>query len=535
MARTFQTARGLAALAVLAAALPAAAGKERASPRATRTFDHEAHAAVLRARSGGTEGCAGTCHRVEADGSWVQENKKEHTRCFGACHAFATSCGTLAAGAGRVCITCHTNLKARCLPAGAVRPTVGPAWPARYSHRAHIQPRAGSGRQCEGCHGEFGDRAPAGRGAVATGHRDCAGCHAQAAEPRMNQCQSCHTRGGAGPAQPRAANPYAVAGAFSHQKHASERRVGTAGRECLACHANIALAGDDTSIPMPAMRGCMQSCHDGEKAFSAVGTTCTRCHKGSGAGPPAEGAARFSHESHRKRGVDLATCAACHALGADFQVAPPTRGKDHRPCASAGCHVDQFLTRAGSVCTVCHEGSEPWVRQEARYRRRTNSEFGSDFSHRSHVDERRGDNDQCRACHGDRLAGREAPAGHEACAPCHGKRAQPGMDRCGGCHALGASAPRAGKASPWSVAGRFRHETHGRDPRGGQGAQRETRCRECHAKVASAARLTEIALPTMTSCDGCHDGQHAFKTTGFECARCHGNAGGAPRKGAPRP
>jgi hypothetical protein len=22
-------------------------------------------------------------------------------------------------------------------------------------------------------------------------------------------------------------------------------------------------------------------------------------------------------------------------------------------------------------------------------------------------------------------------------------------------------------------------------------------------------------------CDGCHDGKHAFKTTGFECFKCH--------------
>jgi hypothetical protein len=37
----------------------------------------------------------------------------------------------------------------------------------------------------------------------------------------------------------------------------------------------------------------------------------------------------------------------------------------------------------------------------------------------------------------------------------------------------------------------------------------------------------------MKSCGGCHDGEHAFKTTGFGCAKCHGVVAAAPGGGKP--
>ena len=87
-------------------------------------------------------------------------------------------------------------------------------------------------------------------------------------------------RGKAPVVKPRGANKYATTGAFSHQKHAAQDRVGTRGRECLACHSNIKDAPDDTTIPLPTMQGCYKSCHNGANAFDATGATCTRCHKG---------------------------------------------------------------------------------------------------------------------------------------------------------------------------------------------------------------------------------------------------------------
>lgn len=537
MARsTRQSALASAGLIVLVA-VAAQAGKERATLRPQRAFDHAGHAAKLRAKTGGSEGCAGICHRVDLAGGWTQQRKKEHTRCFEGCHVFTTSCGEMARGVGRVCVTCHTNLKQGCLPAGtSAAPPASPSMPALYSHRIHARPGQGS-KGCQACHGELGDRAPRARGTGAIGHRDCAACHEKQSSPRMTQCTSCHQPGGPGGPPARAPDPYAMGASFSHQRHAAQRRVGAAGRECMACHANIASAPEGEAVPMPTMRGCLDGCHDGQNAFSAVGAACNRCHKASEPDVPAPAGARFSHRGHGARGVDVASCAACHALERDFAVAPATRGKDHRPCANAGCHVDDFLSRARPVCTVCHDGTAPWRRQPARVRRpqetRVASEFGSDFSHRSHIARRDQPGADCRACHGDRTGGGAPASGHAACASCHGARAQPAIDRCGGCHASGAAAARPPPAGPWSVAARFRHETHGVDPRGGKDGVRETRCTECHAGVEQAERLSQVRPPTMKSCGGCHDGKHAFKTTGFGCAKCHGVVAAAPTASSP--
>jgi hypothetical protein len=274
--------RVAAALAAFAGALalPAIAGKEVPAPRGERRFDHTGHADKLRAAGKGTEGCAGRCHRAGTDGAWTQTGKPEHARCFEGCHRFETSCSTLADGPGRVCITCHVNLKARCVPPGAPRLAGRPReLPARYSHRKHIAPGAPSGRQCEGCHGAFGAAAPR-TGATLASHAECAACHERGSEPLMTQCAGCHDgRGGASIAR-RPHNEFAVTGAFDHVRHAGADRVGTAGKECLTCHGNIASATSDEVVPMPTMRGCYQACHDGARAFSATADTCTRCHKG---------------------------------------------------------------------------------------------------------------------------------------------------------------------------------------------------------------------------------------------------------------
>jgi hypothetical protein len=104
------------------------------------------------------------------------------------------------------------------------------------------------------------------------------------------------------------------------------------------------------------------------------------------------------------------------------------------------------------------------------------------------------------------------------CAPCHGKTAEPSMGNCGDCHQSGEKAASKRKISKWSVAKAFDHSTHGRDPR----KSGETQCTVCHANVAKATKLDRLMYPRMKDCDSCHDGKHAFKTTGFRCYECHG-------------
>jgi hypothetical protein len=273
----------LAAAAAAALALPALAAKDTPAPRHERRFDHDAHAKKMRAAGKGTEGCAGKCHRVETSGRWSHEGKREHARCFESCHSFQTSCSTLAAGAGKVCVACHQNLKDACVPRGTVR-LAGrpPEMPALFSHQRHIKTGQAAAASCEGCHGAFGAGAPR-TGAQMDGHSKCASCHNKKEPPFITQCVGCHDgKGGAvaAPGSARTINPFAVTGAFDHVRHAQKDRVGAGGKDCMACHGNIASAPADRALPMPTMQGCYATCHNGTKAFNATGATCTRCHQG---------------------------------------------------------------------------------------------------------------------------------------------------------------------------------------------------------------------------------------------------------------
>ena len=136
-------------------------------------------------------------------------------------------------------------------------------------------------------------------------------------------------------------------------------------------------------------------------------------------------------------------------------------------------------------------------------------------------------NSACVSCHGDKFANGPTPQGHSACATCHVKPAAastPTMSNCKACHQLSAPAATSAGAvtqSVWSVARNFAHTSHGRDP---QKSGAAPACTECHAGVARATTLRSVAAPTMQSCDRCHNGREAFKTTGFDCVRCHGKA-----------
>jgi c(7)-type cytochrome triheme protein len=235
-----------------------------------------------------------------------------------------------------------------------------------------------------------------------------------------------------------------------------------------------------------------------------------------------EPAVRYSHTDHEKHGVKQKDCSKCHQLDEEWTVQAPTRGRDHQPCNESGCHAKEYFSREPKICVVCHADSRPWVKQKAELKRRKVSEFGGDLSHKTHATARvggRGANGPCLACHGDPYRDEPTSGGHADCAPCHGSREQPRMGDCGDCHRLGARKARVkAKGGPWRVAALFTHTTHGRDPRR---PQTQTECTTCHAGVTKATRLADIKNPTMRSCDTCHDGEAAFKTTGFECYRCH--------------
>jgi hypothetical protein len=274
----------LAVIGILVAA-EAVARKSTPAPRSERRFDHEAHE-----KAAGKLKCSGECHAVDSAGKFQQNGRKEHSRCS-KCHTFFRRCSPGNRKHGQVCLACHQNFKANCF--SGPKPdfeTLDTTYVATYSHAQHIQPGASTGRQCEGCHGKFGDSPPIRQGALAGGHGFCSGCHERGVEPLMGDCDKCHVdrnspAGKVPVARPRTPSPYATTGAFDHTRHAREQRVGTRGRECLTCHSNIAKAKDEKEIPLPTMVGCYKDCHDGRRAFDATGATCTRCHQNQGGQP----------------------------------------------------------------------------------------------------------------------------------------------------------------------------------------------------------------------------------------------------------
>lgn len=280
----------IVAIAAAQVALPADAQRgSKPAPMKDRRFDHAKHEAAVKA-AGKSLQCGGVCHQVKPDGTFKIKPRNEHKRCD-QCHKIFRSCSAGNRKAGQVCLVCHQNFKQRCFE--GPRPdfaNLDPTYVATYSHKQHIQPGASSGRQCEKCHGQFGDGQPQ-KGPFGGGHQMCSGCHERGVEPLMNDCAKCHVSA-SGPlgknpvAKPRVKTPYATTGAFDHKRHARADRVGTQGRECLTCHGNINKAADNYTIPMPTMQGCYKDCHNGKGAFDATGATCTRCHRGPSGGRP---------------------------------------------------------------------------------------------------------------------------------------------------------------------------------------------------------------------------------------------------------
>jgi Cytochrome c7 and related cytochrome c len=290
-----------------------------------------------------------------------------------------------------------------------------------------------------------------------------------------------------------AEGPFALR-SFPHERHA--KRSGE--RACATCHE-----GPPATSPPPEKDACL-GCHDGQRAFSTVEPACRRCHaapRATVALPPLGRPAGFTHAT----AAHALPCARCHTLDAAGHPRPPA--VRHAPCADAGCHADDFRAASPRTCTVCHVGSEPWRPLAADAPRRVRSEFGVELAHATH------DVVDCARCH---TGIRGGPAmrlgqGHDTCgtAGCHAGK----LDACTSCHIAGLLPARDARrqGAAWSVARRFRHETHG-----------FATCTSCHTDVPGAATIAAIAAPKKPTCAPCHDGGQAFKMTGHGCARCHG-------------
>lgn len=507
---------GLALALVGAAAVAAVAAPPPIIKVDNRKFDHDKHARVA-AAAGKPAACA-SCHTFDEAGA--RKPGREHPRCA-QCHTYPRSCDLMKQpgpkGQARICGVCHTPTSTRCLPPDLPPPPKADSFEARFTHGKHAALGASIERDCVQCHAAQAAAAPP----KTPAHKLCSGCHNPGgAKPAMADCQSCHvaprgrTAGPTGPTGPAAADPFRLA-AFDHRAHHAASRQAS----CLGCHDKLLGAGD-SALPRPSMAGCQSRCHDGQKAFSAVGTRCTTCHKGRDPVAPVRQDLGFTHEAHGRRNVKIEDCGQCHAAEADGRLTPPLAKKDHQPCATSGCHLNEFMSRTTKICGICHDATSPWQKTASRAKPPVKPEWFEQIDHAAHLGAFGAHNNACNFCHGNKLAGEPAYTGHDACAPCHVSQT-PTMAQCAACHSR--TPPPRAAASVWSVRATFDHQQHATDPRS-RGA---AKCTECHKQIAAAKDLASIRAPRMADCEGCHDGKHTFKTTGFECARCHTPAGGA--------
>lgn len=498
----------------------------------SRRFDHDRHAAAARAAGKPAE-CA-SCHDDK-------KPRSEHTRCV-SCHVFPSSCTVMrtpgSGGPARVCRTCHVATRPECLPGDLPPLPAATTFTARFSHARHIGLGSSIDRDCGICHKSQVPAPP-----TQKAHVLCSGCHnPNGARPQMAECASCHVAraGRAAPGAPAAGaatDPFRIKN-FDHQAHM--RRTGLTA--CSQCHDKA--VGD---APKATMLGCQNRCHDGEKAFAATGTHCTQCHKAAAPAQPARADLPFRHAEHARHSVKIDDCASCHGVDNDGTLTAPLSRKDHLPCASSGCHQNEFISREPRICGICHDSAAPWQRAAARRPPRSRpaavepaaasgpaaapetDEWHEVMNHASHLALGAGAATTCEGCHGDKRTGAEPPRDHRACATCHARGPRPAMTDCKACHSNVQQAAR--QVSPWNVAATFDHKQHAVDPR----SRRPAACSTCHTQVSAARTMAQVAPPRMADCDGCHDGKITFKTTGFGCARCHGPriaGGGAPGPGA---
>jgi predicted CXXCH cytochrome family protein len=489
---------GLAVTAAVAVAAPPVIKVEN------RKFDHDKHSQVS-AAAGKPAACS-SCHTFDANG--VPKAGREHPRCA-QCHTYPRSCDVMKTagpkGQARICGTCHTSTSNRCLPPDLPPQPKTDSFQARFTHGKHLTLGVSIEKDCVQCHAEKGATEPA----KVAAHKLCSGCHnANGAKPTLAECQSCHQAPKARTAA--APDPYRLNG-FDHKAHHTASRQAS----CLGCHDKLLGAGE-AALPRPSMLGCQTRCHDGQKAFSAVGTRCTTCHKGRDTAPATRQDFGFSHAGHAGRNVQIQNCAQCHSIDNDGRLPAPLAKKDHQPCAQSGCHMNEFASRTTKICGVCHETASPWQKTTSRSKPPAKPEWFERIDHAAHLGKLGSANTACAGCHGDKLAGAAPPRGHDACAPCHGKGQGPAMAQCAACHAQ--TPPARAIVSTWSVKATFEHKQHGLDPRARGTA---TKCTECHKQIATAKDLASIKAPAMADCEGCHNGKNQFKTTGFECVRCH--------------
>ncbi|HEX8722409.1 MAG TPA: cytochrome c3 family protein [Pyrinomonadaceae bacterium] len=232
------------------------------------------------------------------------------------------------------------------------------------------------------------------------------------------------------------------------------------------------------------------------------------------------GVTKFSHSTPKH--AELA-CDSCHGR---VDNSPRPRLPGHKACTD--CHIREFLTAGGPLCSNCHtslEGGDPPLKAFPGL-----ASFNMRFSHASHTSGGGRPEQGCASCHRPARRGvaLSIPAGasaHENCYACHtpGARAPGGGDisSCATCHARGGYSRTPAASRAYAVS--FSHAGHG--------ARQRLGCDDCHQVRAGAGQGRQVTAPRPSqhfgsaraqSCLTCHDNRRAFGGDDFaDCKRCH--------------
>ena len=236
---------------------------------------------------------------------------------------------------------------------------------------------------------------------------------------------------------------------------------------------------------------------------------------------PQEGAVtKFSHSIQKHSEV---ACDSCHRRE-DNSTRPRLPG--HKACTD--CHIQQFVTSGGPLCSNCHpnvEGSNPPLKSFPGL-----ASFNMRFDHASHMAGGARPEQGCASCHRPARRGvaLSIPAGataHDNCYSCHTPGARGGgggdISSCATCHAAGGYSRTPASSRAYAVS--FSHAAHG--------ARQGMRCDDCHQVRAGAGQGRQVTAPRPTqhfgsgraqTCLTCHNNRRAFGGDDFaDCKRCH--------------
>ena len=236
---------------------------------------------------------------------------------------------------------------------------------------------------------------------------------------------------------------------------------------------------------------------------------------------------KFSHDVPEHKQF---ACDSCHRRekGRDIEFA------GHEACI--GCHLNQFTSNQGQICTICHQETRSVPPPVQSFPIKFQEGFNMKFDHAAHDRGEGRPAEGCVACHAPNGAGKTIPVGiaaHADCFTCHTPESKIGA--CNVCHDL---APYSRTSqSRYVFRAVFRHSDH----TNAQGVS----CGDCHNVRAGAPQSRQVTnilaqehkVAPGNNCAACHNGSRAFDGNNplqfNNCQRCHRGAGFDMLPGSP--